>query len=326
MSRRSSSVATTCSPFRSGGSPSRRPGTAGSCLSPASQGSERPGSCMESRARQGLPASEPQTAPWSHRTASHRWRSYPTWRGTSIDPRLISGRTCCRSGAHAVATRSRRADSSCATRSTRWSGPSRARRSGASTTSNGPTRAHSRASPRSLEHAVLAHASRLTDNARTLAQAGSVLGRCFTPDVIAGVLDRPVAELDDALDELVENAILFPFEYVDKGYYDFRHMLLRDAIYDRVPKRDLRRYHARAAEFGTQLIGVSEVHTSVHFERAGMRDQAFGAARAAADEAMRVHSHREAIDLYRRAIDNMPAELPDAEKARIYLAASDAAG
>ena len=180
--------------------------------------------------------------------------------------------------------------------------------------------------PDTLEDAVLAHASRLTDNARTLAQAGSVLGRCFTPDVIAGVLDRPVAELDDALDELVENAILFPFEYVDKGYYDFRHMLLRDAIYDRVPKRDLRRYHARAAEFGTQLIGVSEVHTSVHFERAGMRDQAFGAARAAADEAMRVHSHREAIDLYRRAIDNMPAELPDAEKARIYLAASDAAG
>jgi DNA-binding CsgD family transcriptional regulator len=180
--------------------------------------------------------------------------------------------------------------------------------------------------PDTIEDAVLAHANRLSDDARTLAQAGSVMGRCFTPDVIAGVLDLPVAELDDALDELVNTGILYPFNYVDEGYYDFRHMLLRDAIYSRVPRRDLRRYHARAAEFGAKLIGATEVHTSVHFERAGMREQAFAAARSAADESMKVHSHREAVDLYRRAISNMPAELPDAEKARIYLAASDAAG
>ena len=37
----------------------------------------------------------------------------------------------------------------------------------------------------------------------------------------------PLQELEDA-------AILYPFQYVDGGYYDFRHQLLRDAIYDAV--------------------------------------------------------------------------------------------
>ena len=37
--------------------------------------------------------------------------------------------------------------------------------------------------------------------------------------------------------------------------YDFRHQLLRDAIYRSVPVGDRRRYHARAGEFGAQLEG-----------------------------------------------------------------------
>ena len=40
------------------------------------------------------------------------------------------------------------------------------------------------------------------------------------------------------------------------GYYDFRHQLLRDAIYGSVPPSQLRRFHAQAAEFVMTLEAV----------------------------------------------------------------------
>ncbi|MEO5704475.1 MAG: LuxR C-terminal-related transcriptional regulator, partial [Candidatus Limnocylindrales bacterium] len=180
--------------------------------------------------------------------------------------------------------------------------------------------------PDTIEDAILAHAGQLSEDARAVSRAGAVLGRCFSPDVVAGIMDRAVADLDEPLEELVKAGILYPFDYIDQGYFDFRHQLLRDALYDDVPARDLRRFHARAAEFEAPLDGATEIHASVHFERAGMHEQAFTAALGAATAATKVYSHREAFDLYRRAIQNMPGSLADAERARIWMAYSDAAG
>ena len=89
--------------------------------------------------------------------------------------------------------------------------------------------------PDTIGDAVLARLERLSADAREVVQAGAVIGRCFTPDVLAGVMDRPLAELEPALQELEDAAIIYPFQYIDHGYYDFRHQLLRDAIYDTRP-------------------------------------------------------------------------------------------
>jgi DNA-binding CsgD family transcriptional regulator len=179
--------------------------------------------------------------------------------------------------------------------------------------------------PDTIEDAVLARTGRLSDAARAVARAGAVMGRCFAPDVLAGIMDRLVADLDDPLQELVDNAILLPFEMPDKGYYDFRHQLLRDALYDTVPASELRRLHARAGEFGAELIGASEIHASLHFERAGLRTQAFRAALAGARAAAAISSRRESFELFRRAITNLPNDLPVADRAKIYCEYADAA-
>ena len=100
---------------------------------------------------------------------------------------------------------------------------------------------------------------------------------------------------------------------VDEGYYDFRHQLLRDALYRSVPAADLRRLHARAAEFGAALIGADVIHASVHFERAGLRAEAYRTALEGARAASAVSSRRESYELYRRAVANAPADLPPAE-------------
>jgi DNA-binding CsgD family transcriptional regulator len=140
------------------------------------------------------------------------------------------------------------------------------------------------------------------------------------------MVNRPFAELEPGIDELVANAILHPFDYVDEGYYDFRHQLLRDAIYDTVPPSQRRRFHAQAAEFVMTLQASSIVHASRHYERAGLRTQAFRAAMTGAREASRISARHEAFELYQRAVANMPADLPILEQAQLFDAYSDAAG
>ena len=172
--------------------------------------------------------------------------------------------------------------------------------------------------PETIEDATLARFARLSDDTRTVARAGAVIGRCFVPQVLAGVLDRPVNDLDDALQELVDNGFLFTFGWVDQGYYDFRHQLLRDALYGNIPAADLRQMHARAAEFGVSLEGQSEIHASAHYERAGLRRQAYRAALAGAVAASSLSSRRESFELYSRALDNVPDDLEPGELSSLY--------
>lgn len=172
--------------------------------------------------------------------------------------------------------------------------------------------------PDTIGDAVLARLGRLSDDAQIVARAGAVIGRCFSPDVIAGVVGRPLSQIEPSLDELREAAIIHPFDYIDQGYYDFRHQMLRDAIYGAVPPSQLRRFHAQAAEFVLSLEASSIVHASRHYERAGLRPQAFRASLTAAREASRISARQEAYELYERAIANMPADLPLAEQAELY--------
>jgi DNA-binding CsgD family transcriptional regulator len=178
--------------------------------------------------------------------------------------------------------------------------------------------------PSTIEDAILARSRRLTEEAQSVARAGAVIGRGFAPDVLAGIMDRSPAELDGPLTELVAAGILHPFQLVDHGYYDFRHQLIRDAIYSSAPPGERRRLHARAAEFGTELIGSSEIHASVHFERAGLRAQAYRAAVAGAEAAAAVTSRFEAFELYRRAVANIPDGLSASELGDLWRAYSNA--
>jgi DNA-binding CsgD family transcriptional regulator len=177
--------------------------------------------------------------------------------------------------------------------------------------------------PDTIEDAVLSRLRHRSPEAQQVAQAGAIIGRCFVPEVLAGIMDVPPEVLDAPLQELIDHFVLEPPGA--RGLYDFRHQLLRDAIYRSVPVGDRRRYHARAGEFGAQLEGHSEIHSSLHFERAGLRPRAFETALSGAREASRLSAHREATELYRRAVDNMPADLDPAEGAVILDAAANEA-
>ena len=169
--------------------------------------------------------------------------------------------------------------------------------------------------PETIEDAVLARISQRSPEAQAAARAGAVIGRCFVPEVLAGIMDVPPEALEAPLQELVDHFVLDPPGL--RGLYDFRHQLLRDALYRTIPTWERRRFHARAGEFGAQLEGASEVHASVHYERAGLRRQAFAAAVAGARDAARLLAHREAFELYRRAAANLPGDLAPGDRAAL---------
>ena len=156
----------------------------------------------------------------------------------------------------------------------------------------------------------------LSPEAQAAAGAGAIIGRSFSPGVLAGIMDLPPAALDEPLQELVDNVVLEPPG--ERGLYDFRHQLLRDVLYRTIPAAERRRFHARAGEFGAQLEGASEIHASVHYERAGLRREAFEAAVVGAREASRMSAHRESFELYARAVANMPDDLADADRGALF--------
>jgi DNA-binding CsgD family transcriptional regulator len=165
--------------------------------------------------------------------------------------------------------------------------------------------------PATIEDAVIARIAQRSPEAQAAARAGAVIGRCFVPEVLAGIMDVPPEALDAPLQELVDSFVLDPPGL--RGLYDFRHQLLRDALYSTIPSWERRRFHARAAEFGAKLEGASEIHASLHYERAGLRRQAFEAAVAGARDAAGLSAHREAFELYRRAVANLPDGLGSPE-------------
>jgi DNA-binding CsgD family transcriptional regulator len=170
--------------------------------------------------------------------------------------------------------------------------------------------------PETIEDAVLERIGRCSPEAQAVIRAGAVIGRCFVPDVLAGIMDVGPETLDEPMQELIDHGVLVAAG--PQGLVDFRHQLLRDAIYRSVSLADRRRFHARAGEFGAQLEGQSEIHSSLHFERAGLRRRAYETALSGARDASRLSAHREAFELYRRAVSNMP-DLPPAERGALLM-------
>ena len=120
--------------------------------------------------------------------------------------------------------------------------------------------------PDTLEDAILQRISRLSPEAQAVARSGAVIGRCFVPEVLAGIMEVTADSLDGSLRELVDQHVLDPPG--PRGLFDFRHQLLRDALYSSLPDGQRRLLHARAGEFGRELEGASEIHASLHYERA----------------------------------------------------------
>ncbi|MDF2733852.1 MAG: Fimbriae protein [Chloroflexota bacterium] len=173
--------------------------------------------------------------------------------------------------------------------------------------------------PETVEDAVLARLARRSDAAAAVARAGAVIGRSFDLELLASVTGQPPEDLSGPLAELADHFILLPAHA--PGRYGFRHGLICDAIYSDIPEPERRRLHSRTAEAASRRSDVgADAFLALHYERAGRREEAFGAALAAAEAASALSSHSEARELYACAIRTAPADQDPATRARILEA------
>ena len=180
--------------------------------------------------------------------------------------------------------------------------------------------------PETVAAAVLSRTRGLAPASAAVLEAAAVIGREFDTRMLALVvgdeLDRSAR--DTALDDLVGQHFLVRTAV---GSCDFRHALIRDAVYSAVASARRRTMHGRVLEAGA---GLSDALLSVHAERAGRAREAYGLARRAAERASTLSAHREAADLYRRAQRTMPLGLDGRTRADLLrglgseLAAVDA--
>ncbi|KUL42240.1 ATP-binding protein [Actinoplanes awajinensis] len=168
--------------------------------------------------------------------------------------------------------------------------------------------------PDTLADAVLFRAEQLSPDARGLAGAASVLGRSFDLDLIVAITGDPPETIDAALRELGDRFFVQPRG--DGTGYDFRHALIRDALYADLPPLRRRDLHGRAAE-AARAAGFAAAFVSDQFERAQRPGEAFPSAMAAAEEAAALSAHQEAAGLYRRALRTMD---PAGDRATVLTA------
>ena len=176
--------------------------------------------------------------------------------------------------------------------------------------------------PDTLADAILSRTRRLTAPTRELAAAAAVIGRSFDFDLLAAVTGADPEAVATALRELQEAYVIVPG--ADAATFGFRHALIRDALHADTDLPRRRRLHERVARAAAER-GYRDAFLSAHYEQAGCHALAHRHAVVAAGEAAALSVHGEALELYRRAVRNLPADRPAPERAELFAAVGDEA-
>lgn len=173
--------------------------------------------------------------------------------------------------------------------------------------------------PDTVEETIVTRLGRRSRRAAVIARAGAVIGRGFDVDLLSAVVGEDPDRLSPALTELADHFILLPSE--TPGRLGFRHALICDAIYERIPEPERRRLHARTATAARDRPDVgTDAFLSLHYERAGQLAEAYHAALAGARAATAISSHGEASVLYERALRTAPRDQDDGTRAALLEA------
>ena len=131
--------------------------------------------------------------------------------------------------------------------------------------------------PASLHASLMARLDRL-GSSKDIAQMGAVIGREFSYSLLAAVAGKPEAELQLALERLVEAALLFRQGVPPHASYLFKHALVQDAAYGTLLREPRRRLHARIAEtLETQFAEIADSQPELlarHCSEAGLIEKA----------------------------------------------------
>ncbi|MBA3380761.1 MAG: AAA family ATPase [Actinobacteria bacterium] len=166
--------------------------------------------------------------------------------------------------------------------------------------------------PTSIRAIVAARLDALPAEERSVLVDASVVGRVFWRGALSRISTRD--ELSTLLGSLEERDFIRR-EAVSRirgdQQFAFKHALIRDVAYQRLPRAARRDRHLAIAEFleeTTGEMGQSEEALAHHWREAGESQRAVGHLLAAADQAGRGWAKEHALALYSQALELIPEE------------------
>ena len=166
--------------------------------------------------------------------------------------------------------------------------------------------------PASLHASLMARLDRLGP-AKEVAQIGAAIGREFSHALLATVVRKPEAELNSALDRLIEAGLLFRQGVPPHASYLFKHALVQDAAYGTLLREPRRALHARIAEtLENQFAEIAESQPEIlarHCTEAGLIEKAAGLWSKAGQRSVTRSALVEAVEQFKRALAQI-ATLP----------------
>jgi class 3 adenylate cyclase/tetratricopeptide (TPR) repeat protein len=99
--------------------------------------------------------------------------------------------------------------------------------------------------PMSLHDSLVARLDRLGHAARDIANLGAAIGRGFSYELLAALVPKSRAELQNALNQLIRSGLLQRSGKLPAASYRFKHALIRDAAYESLLKANRQELHRR---------------------------------------------------------------------------------
>ena len=171
--------------------------------------------------------------------------------------------------------------------------------------------------PSTLHNSLLARLDRLAP-VKEIAQIGAALGREFSHALLAAVADRPEAELQAALDQLVAAELVYRRGIPPDVTYSFKHALVQDAAYGTLLKSRRQQLHARIAqvmeEQFPEIVETQPELLAQHYTGAGLTERAIVYWEKAGERAIQGSANAEAIERLSKALELL-ATVPETPSA-----------
>ena len=162
--------------------------------------------------------------------------------------------------------------------------------------------------PPTLQQSLAARLDRLGE-AREVAQMGAVVGREFRFGLLHAIAGAQEAELEVALEKLVDADLLFVDGVAPDSTYRFKHALIQEAAYESMLRSRRREIHAEIAQALVRLqpaiVETAPETVATHLARAGNTEGAAEYWRIAGRLAQKNSAYREAIGAYQSALQHM---------------------
>jgi predicted ATPase len=172
--------------------------------------------------------------------------------------------------------------------------------------------------PSTLHDSLLARLDRLAP-VKEIAQIGAALGREFSHELLAAVADRPDAELQAALDQLVAAELVYRRGTAPDVTYSFKHALVQDVAYGTLLKSRRQQLHGRVAQvLEERFPATTESQPELlahHCIQAGMIEKAVEYWHRAGEQAVKRSANLEAIQHLEVALQLLES-LPDDRRRR----------